>query len=135
MRLLLMLLTLIASDAIGVGSVKVDSAVRPLDVQRRLWRSRRVPAAPPTGPTASVQVHLESGVANGVLVVRSVDECAEVLYKLLTNSLAFSIEQNTKQGCTLLKEKISQSPFRAVSNYEKMANSFWNFYLLSESKN
>ncbi len=32
----------------------VDSAVRPLDVQRRLWRSRRVPAAPPTGPTASV---------------------------------------------------------------------------------
>lgn len=83
----------------------------------------------------SLQVHLESGVANGVLVVRSVDECAEVLYKLLTNSLAFSIEQNTKQGCTLLKEKISQSPFRAVSNYEKMANSFWNFYLLSESKN
>ena len=32
----------------------VDSAVRPLDVQRRLWRSRRVPAAPPTGPVASV---------------------------------------------------------------------------------
>ena len=32
----------------------VDSAVRPLDVQRRLWCSRMVPAAPPTGPTASV---------------------------------------------------------------------------------
>ncbi len=32
----------------------VSSAVRPLDVQRRLWRSRRVPAAPPTGPAASV---------------------------------------------------------------------------------
>jgi hypothetical protein len=32
----------------------VDSAVRPLDVQRRLWRLRRVPAAPPYGPTASV---------------------------------------------------------------------------------
>ncbi len=32
----------------------VDSAVRPLDVQRRLWRSRRFPAAPPYGPTASV---------------------------------------------------------------------------------
>lgn len=83
----------------------------------------------------SLQVHLESGVANGVLVVRSVNECAEVLYKLLTNSLSFSIEHDAQQGCTLLKEKISQSPFRAVTNYEKMANSFWNFYLSSDSKN
>jgi hypothetical protein len=82
----------------------------------------------------SLQVHLESGVANGVLIVRSIGECAEVLYKLLTNSLGFSIEQNAKQGCTVLKEKISQSPFRAVTNYEKLANSFWNFYLSSESK-
>ena len=34
--------------------ITVDSAVRPIDVQRRLWRSHRVPAAPPTGPLASV---------------------------------------------------------------------------------
>lgn len=80
----------------------------------------------------SLQVHLESGVANGVLVVRSVSDCAEVLSKLLTNSLSFSLEQDKNQGCTVLKEKISQSPFRAVTNYEKMANSFWNFYLRSE---
>lgn len=80
----------------------------------------------------SLQVHLESGVANGVLVVRSVNDCAEVLSKLLTNSLSFSIEQDKSQGCTVLKEKISQSPFRAVTNYEKMANSFWNFYLRSK---
>lgn len=83
----------------------------------------------------SLQVHLESGVANGVLVVRSVADCEEVLSKLLTNSLAFSIEQDQKQGCTILKEKISQSPFRAVTNYETMANSFWNFYLRANSKN
>ena len=79
----------------------------------------------------SLQVHLESGVANGVLVVRSVNDCAEVLAKLLANSLNFSVEQDKNQGCTILKEKISQSPFRAVTNYEKMANSFWNFYLRS----
>jgi hypothetical protein len=82
----------------------------------------------------SLQVHLETGVANGVLVVRSVDECAEILYRLLTNSLHFSIDQDDSQGCTLLKEKISQSPFRAVTKYEKMANSFWNFYLDPGSK-
>jgi hypothetical protein len=82
----------------------------------------------------SLQVHLESGVANGVLVVRSVEECADVLNRLLTNSLEFLIEFSKKEGCTLLKEKTSESPFRAVSNYEKLANSFWNFYLLEEPK-
>lgn len=80
----------------------------------------------------SLQVHLESGVANGVLVVRTVPECAQVLYQLLTNSLDFLIEFDEKLKCTLLKERISQSPFRAVTEYEKLSNSFWNFYLLPE---
>jgi len=80
----------------------------------------------------SLQVHLESGVANGVLVVRTIADCADLLSKLLTNALGFTIEHDVEQGCTLLKEKISQSPFRAVTNYEKLANSFWNFYLLSK---
>jgi hypothetical protein len=82
----------------------------------------------------SLQVHLESGVANGVLVVRTVEECAEVLHALLTNSLRFSVEFNEKEKCTVLKETVSQSPFRAVTEYEKLSNSFWNFYLVSEHR-
>jgi hypothetical protein len=77
----------------------------------------------------SLQVHLGSGVANGVLVVRTVQECADVLRGLLTNSLDFSIEFDSRMKCTLLKEKTSQSPFRAVTEHEKLSNSFWNFYL------
>jgi Txe/YoeB family toxin of Txe-Axe toxin-antitoxin module len=79
----------------------------------------------------SLQVHLESGVAHGVLVVRTVQECAEVLQKLLTNSLSFRVEFDEKQKCTMLVETISQSPFRVVTEYEKLSNSFWNFYLVS----
>lgn len=82
----------------------------------------------------SLQVHLESGVANGVLVVRTVQECAEVLYNLLTNSLNFTIEFNEREKSTVLRERISGSPFRAVTEYEKLANSFWNFYLVSEHR-
>jgi hypothetical protein len=82
----------------------------------------------------SLQVHLESGVANGVLVTRTVQECAEVLSNLLTNRLNFVVEFDEKLKCTLLREKISQSPFRAVTEYEKLANSFWNFYLVSEHR-
>jgi hypothetical protein len=80
----------------------------------------------------SLQVHLESGVANGVLVVRTPEECAEVLHNLLTNSLSFVIEADQKNKCTVLRERISKSPFRAVSDHEKLANSFWNFYLAAE---
>jgi hypothetical protein len=76
-----------------------------------------------------LQVHLESGVANGVLVVRSVAECADVLLRILTNDLKFEILVDEKQGCTILKEFVTQCAFRAVSLYEKLANSFWNFYL------
>ncbi len=76
-----------------------------------------------------LQVHLESGVANGVLVVRSVVECADVLLRVLTNDLKFQIITDEKQGCTILKENITDCAFRAVSLYEKLANSFWNFYL------
>jgi hypothetical protein len=82
----------------------------------------------------SIQVHLESGVANGVLVTRTVQECGEVLSNLLTNRLNFVIEFDEKRKCTLLREKISQSPFRVVTDYEKLANSFWNFYLVSEHR-
>ncbi len=50
------LLGVLSEDEFSVFEkpLTVSSAVRPLDVQRRLWRSRRVPAAPPTGPAASV---------------------------------------------------------------------------------
>lgn len=86
----------------------------------------------------SLQVHLESGVANGVLVVRSVEDCARVLYGLIFNQLAFSFslvkdERNAvDKGVIVLHEETSKSPFRAVTLYEKLSNSFWNFYLTPE---
>ena len=81
----------------------------------------------------AMQVILESGVANGVLVVRSTKQCAKLLYSILTNSLNFTIEhcasKQRKYGFTKLIEKISGSTFRVVTDFEKLTNSFWNFYL------
>jgi hypothetical protein len=87
-------------------------------------------------------VHLESGVANGVLVVRNPEHCADLLYNILSNSMNFKIkyikEKEEKKngqtillehGMTELEEQISQCPFRIVTGYEKLTNSFWNFYL------
>jgi len=74
-----------------------------------------------------MQVNLESGVANGVLVVRSPKECAELLYRILTNQTKFSIEREEKRF-TILKEYISESAFRVVTDYERLTNSFWNLF-------
>lgn len=82
----------------------------------------------------SIQVHLESGTANGVLVVRNSKQCASLLYKILTNSANFKIKHKREndEGVTILEEEISECPFRVVTDYEKLTNSFWNFYLVSE---
>lgn len=81
----------------------------------------------------AIQVNLKSGVANGVLVVRSPEECTELLRRILTNDMEFTIKhivkEGEKEGVTVLEEKISGCPFRVVTDDEKLTNSFWNFYL------
>ena len=79
----------------------------------------------------AIQVHLDTGVANGVLVVRSPTQCAQLLVNLLTNQTEFSIER--EGGTTVLREKISQCPYRVVTDDPTVTNSFWNFYLTNPS--
>ncbi len=80
----------------------------------------------------AIQVDLKSGVANGVLVVRSIGDCANLLYQILTNKMEFKIEHRDDEGITVLEEKVSGCPFRVVTDDEKLTNSFWNFYLTSD---
>lgn len=82
----------------------------------------------------AIQVDLQSGVANGVLVVRSDKECAELLRRILTNEMEFTIKHTGEKGkgVTVLEEKVSGCPFRVVTDYEKLTNCFWNFYLTSD---
>jgi len=84
----------------------------------------------------SMQVDLQSGVANGVLVVRSPEECVKLLYRILTNKMKFIIKHyeyeneilSRKEGYTVLIEEISNSPFRVVTDQERLTNSFWNLF-------
>jgi len=143
----------------------------------------------------SMQVDLQTGIANGVLVVRKAKQCAKLLHKLLINSAVFKIKhpkffnlfpetvkalcnlnrifkekfyydsqektlnlvkgltdkeidkleklsENPQcpdsmrkplkrfllEGATILEEKVSKSPFRVVTDNEKLTNSFWNFF-------
>ena len=64
-----------------------------------------------------IQVDLESGVANGVLVVRTVDQCAQLVRRIMTNSLEFAVDtiQEDGQEYLLLRERISNSVYRVMT--------------------
>lgn len=96
----------------------------------RAYMQKRADTLASRHPLA-MQVHLESGVANGVLVVRSPEKCAELLSKLLTNECAFTILH--EQGAYILREEISQCPFRVVTDDPMLTNSFWSLYTREEA--
>jgi hypothetical protein len=75
----------------------------------------------------ALQVNLETGVANGVLVVRTVADCAALLRGVLLSAMEFSLED--ANGMWYLKEQISDCIYRVVTNDRKLNNCFWNFYL------
>ena len=74
-----------------------------------------------------IQVNLATGVANGVMVVRSIDECAALLRSVLTDTMEFDLLEDASMW--YLRERISGSYFRVVTKNAKINNCFWNFYL------
>ena len=73
-----------------------------------------------------IQVNLATGVANGVLVVRTIPQCADLLKRVLTNALEFELRESPSMW--YLEEKVSGCVYRVVSKDRKLTNCFWNFY-------
>lgn len=74
-----------------------------------------------------IQVNLATGVANGVLVVRTADQCARLIRRIVTRTLEFDLEMRGEY--TFLRERISDSIFRVMTGDVMLTNAFWNFYL------
>ncbi|MCU0606222.1 MAG: hypothetical protein MUF78_02065, partial [Candidatus Edwardsbacteria bacterium] len=54
-----------------------------------------------THPLA-IQVHLDTGIANGVLVLRDIKRCSELLLNILTNDMSFTIKHEAEKARQLL---------------------------------
>lgn len=74
-----------------------------------------------------IQVNLATGVANGVLVVRNVYDCARLVKAIVTRTLVFDLIN--EDGFLALQERISGSVYRVCTYDMMLTNSFWNFYL------
>jgi hypothetical protein len=78
------------------------------------------------------QVNLSSGVANGLLVARSIDQCAKLVRDIAKREMTFYIDNDPDEGVCFLREETTASPFRVVTQAEKLTNSFWSFYVARE---
>ena len=82
-----------------------------------------------------IQVNIASGVAVGVLVVRDLKKCAELVRRIMLGKwdnfkLTRITDKNTGVETHLaLKDEISDSYYRVMTRDLFLANSFWNFYL------
>ncbi|MBN4016629.1 hypothetical protein JYT88_02265 [Rhodospirillaceae bacterium AH-315-P19] len=79
-----------------------------------------------------IQVNLQEGVANGVIVVRKAKDCATTVRRILLNELKFDLKEDDKSKMTLLIEKTTGSTYRVVTKDDHLTNSFWNFYLRTD---
>jgi hypothetical protein len=81
-----------------------------------------------------IQVNLDSGVANGLLVVRNISSCVKLIKNIVLNKLEFDLDYKffDKKLYIILKEKISNCVFRIVTGDKLLTNSFWNFYFENE---
>lgn len=111
-------------------SMKLEEAQRLLAGKIREHYDQRANTLQEVHPLG-IQVHLQSGVATGVLVARTTDQCAELIYRIITSTLEFDIEELDINGkeYLVLREKESGSVFRVVSGDAMLTNAFWNFYL------
>jgi len=71
-----------------------------------------------------LQVGLYDGVARGVIIVRSPENCALVLSKIFTNSLE-TIVNFEEYGITL-RDKLTNSVLRVMSGWGMLSKTFWN---------
>jgi len=74
----------------------------------------------------ALQVILSSGVLNGILVSRSVDSCARLLYGLLENRLDLELKPDAENY--RLIEKTTQSTIRVISRNNLLSSALEGLY-------
>lgn len=74
----------------------------------------------------ALQVILSSGVLNGIIVVRSAEECTRILEQILTNTL--ETELLIEPENYRLIEKHTGSTLRVISKHRLLTNAFWTQY-------
>jgi hypothetical protein len=74
----------------------------------------------------ALQVILSSGVLNGILVVRTVDQCGQILSRLIRNELELELEKEAMNY--RLVERLTGSTIRVISKHMLLRHAFSAHY-------
>lgn len=72
-------------------------------------------------------INFENGVANGILVVDSIEMTAELLKRIFENDMQYKLVQK-KNGYFQVVDKLTESVVRIQTSNKLLSNSFWNYY-------
>lgn len=77
-----------------------------------------------------LQIAVDTGVAHGIIVVRSPEECATMLRKVILRDYDFEIAH--EKSVFLLRERKTKSVVRVVSDEPLLTHAFWTYFNESE---
>lgn len=78
------------------------------------------------GHPLGLQINIRTGVAHGIIVVRSAKECAKMLRKVMLRERTFAIRH--EGGNFLLEETETKSVLRVVSDDPFLTHVFWTYF-------
>ncbi len=73
-----------------------------------------------------LQIAVNTGVAHGIMVVRTPEECAKMLRKVILRERQFTIEH--EKGIFRLRETESKSVVRVVTDNPLLTHAFWTYF-------
>ena len=73
-----------------------------------------------------LQIDIRTGVAHGIVVVRSPEDCAKMLRKVILRERTFEIQH--EKGNFLLVDTETKSVVRVVSDDPYLTHAFWTFF-------
>lgn len=80
----------------------------------------------------ALQVILSSGVLNGILVARTINQCATVLESIIKNDL--SLDMIKDEDNYRVVEKHTNSTIRVISRHQLLRNAFASYYKMKSFK-
>lgn len=78
------------------------------------------------GHPLGLQINIRTGVAHGIIVVRSPEQCARMLRKVMLHERTFTIRH--EMGIFLLEETETGSVLRVVSDDPLLTHAFWTYF-------
>jgi len=78
-------------------------------------------------------IDFNSGVANGAIIVKSVNDVVSILKRLINNDMEYTLEKKKAikpedDGYFMLVEKLSDCDVRIQTNDTILSRSFWNYF-------